>query len=314
MVNIGQIGAGSWGQNLLRNFFNLKECSVKVCCDKNQEVLEKVKSTYNNKIKVTSSFDDLLKKHDLDAVVVATLPATHASFTIKALSCGKHVFVEKPLALKIEDAKEMVKAAKKNKKRPLCQGKHRRDAAHHRAAPPLRRPPWCLLRLRHHRPGKPRGGRSGLGRGGRECAAGVAREAVQPRCPQAGLCGGPQPLFHAAAHARADGRRRQIHPMGQSRLRSHGPRMRRPPPAPAFRHRARTRLSPRGAAPNRRRPARMQIEVRALRNPVAGGESLARKYAGVPRHWPESPAIPSIAMISAPRSLQQPPGRVNSGP
>lgn len=116
MIKVGQIGIGAWGQNLLRNFSSLKDCSLKICCDKNRAAAEKIRHNYNNKIKVTDNFDDLLKDQDLDAVVVATLPATHAHFTIKAFSHGKHVFVEKPLALKLEDAKEMIKAAKRYKK------------------------------------------------------------------------------------------------------------------------------------------------------------------------------------------------------
>lgn len=116
MVNIGQIGIGMWGRNLLRNFANLPDCRVKVCCDQNAGALESIKSLYNHKIKVTCEFNDLLSDKSIDAIVVATLPETHAEFSIKALSCGKHVFVEKPLALSVKDAKEMIKAAKVNKR------------------------------------------------------------------------------------------------------------------------------------------------------------------------------------------------------
>lgn len=116
MINLGQIGIGVWGQNLLRNFSGLPGCSMKICCDKNKSLLEKARLSYNNKLKVTVNFDDLLKDPQLDAIVVATLPATHAYFTIKALSCGKHVFVEKPLALKLDDAIQMIKAARRYKK------------------------------------------------------------------------------------------------------------------------------------------------------------------------------------------------------
>jgi predicted dehydrogenase len=116
MVKLGQIGVGVWGQNLLRSFSSLKDCSVKVCCDKNRVALERIKHNYGNRIRLTDDFGSLLKEPDLDAVIVTTLPATHAHFAIKALNKGKHVFVEKPLALKVEDAKDMIKAAKKNKK------------------------------------------------------------------------------------------------------------------------------------------------------------------------------------------------------
>ncbi|PIQ89608.1 MAG: hypothetical protein COV72_01985 [Candidatus Omnitrophica bacterium CG11_big_fil_rev_8_21_14_0_20_42_13] len=116
MIKVGQIGAGAWGRNLLRNFAALSNCQVKVCCDKDAKVLNAIRAQYNDKISTTSRFEDLLGDNELDAVVIATLPQTHADFAIKALSCGKHVFVEKPLALKVEDAEKMLAAAEKNKR------------------------------------------------------------------------------------------------------------------------------------------------------------------------------------------------------
>lgn len=116
MITLGQIGAGAWGRNLLRNFSNLSECRLKICCDQDTGVLANIKNQYNDKIKVTSSFGELLKDPQIDAIVIATPPETHADCSIKALKCGKHVFVEKPLALNINDAEEMIKAAEKNKR------------------------------------------------------------------------------------------------------------------------------------------------------------------------------------------------------
>lgn len=116
MITVGQIGVGVWGQNLLRNFFNLKDCSVKICCDKNKTSLERVNTAYNSRIKITDDYNVLLKDKEIDAIIVATLPATHAHFAIKALKSGKHVFVEKPMALDVSSATEMIKTAKKYKK------------------------------------------------------------------------------------------------------------------------------------------------------------------------------------------------------
>lgn len=116
MITLGQIGVGTWGQNLLRNFYNLKDCRMRICCDKNKDILDKIKSQYAGNIKVTDSFDDLINNPQLDAVVIATLPITHSHFALKALSSGRHVFVEKPLALDVSEAKEMIRIAKKNRK------------------------------------------------------------------------------------------------------------------------------------------------------------------------------------------------------
>lgn len=116
MITLGQIGAGTWGRNLLRNFAGLPNCRLKACCDKNTKVLESIRAQYNDKIKVTQDVDDLLKDPGIDAIVVATLPETHARFSIEALKNGKHVFVEKPLALDIAQAEEMIRVAEKNKR------------------------------------------------------------------------------------------------------------------------------------------------------------------------------------------------------
>jgi len=116
MVTLGQIGVGTWGQNLLRNFYNLKDCHMKICCDKNKDILDRIKTLYAGNIKVTDSFDNLIDDSQIDAVVIATLPITHCHFAIKALTSGRHVFVEKPLALDISEAKEMIRIARRNRK------------------------------------------------------------------------------------------------------------------------------------------------------------------------------------------------------
>lgn len=115
VVTLAQVGVGAWGQNLIRNFYNIADCCVTVCCDKSKSALDKIRTQYNN-INLTESFEDILKDPGIDAVVIATLPVTHSHFAIKALSKGKHVFVEKPLALTLEDAHAMLATAKKFKR------------------------------------------------------------------------------------------------------------------------------------------------------------------------------------------------------
>src|SRR3989338_2579408 len=116
MITLAQVGAGAWGQNHIRTFSGLKDCHLKVCCDSRKEVLKKIETVYNRKFKLTADYDDILQDKDIEGVVVATPASTHASLAIEALSYGKHVFVEKPLALNIEDGKKMVEAARKSKR------------------------------------------------------------------------------------------------------------------------------------------------------------------------------------------------------
>ena len=116
MISLAQVGVGAWGQNHIRTFSSLKDCNLKICCDKRKEALEKIETIYNRKLKFTTHFEDILKDRDIEAVVIATSASTHASLAIEALSAGKHVFVEKPLALSLEDGKRVQEAAQKNKR------------------------------------------------------------------------------------------------------------------------------------------------------------------------------------------------------
>ncbi len=114
MLKLGQIGAGIWGSNLLRNFSGESNARVVVCCDKDRRKLEKMKSQYPD-IAVTQDADDLFTKFGLDAVVIATHPSSHSALAETALRHGKHVFVEKPIALKSSDALKLCKLADKSK-------------------------------------------------------------------------------------------------------------------------------------------------------------------------------------------------------
>lgn len=116
MITLAQVGAGAWGQNHIRIFSSLKDCYLKICCDKRKETLKKISDNFNQELKLTTNFEDILQDDKVEAVVIATSASDHASLAIKALSSGKHVFVEKPLALNLQDSKEIIDVACKNKR------------------------------------------------------------------------------------------------------------------------------------------------------------------------------------------------------
>jgi len=70
-----------------------------------------------SKAKKFSDYDTALAELKPDVVSVNTLPDTHADFSIKAMKAGAHVFVEKPLALTVESAQEVIDTAKRLKKK-----------------------------------------------------------------------------------------------------------------------------------------------------------------------------------------------------
>lgn len=110
MITLGQVGLGYWGPNLLRNFIGLPQARVKAVCDLDERALVRVKEQYPD-LDCTTRPEDLLLDPEIDAVVVTTSAGTHFSVVQAALEAGKHVFVEKPIALSIEDAEEMVRIA-----------------------------------------------------------------------------------------------------------------------------------------------------------------------------------------------------------
>lgn len=110
MLKIGVIGCGYWGPNLIRNFTQIKDSEVRICADLNENRLGHMKSLYPH-LEVTQDYSALLKRDDLNAIVVATPPDTHHKFAMEALAAGKHVFVEKPLAVTGTECSEMVALA-----------------------------------------------------------------------------------------------------------------------------------------------------------------------------------------------------------
>jgi UDP-2-acetamido-3-amino-2,3-dideoxy-glucuronate N-acetyltransferase len=110
--SIAVIGSGYWGKNLVRNFFQLGV--LKLICDKNEKILNQFKKEYND-VETCLNLEDVFGHEDVKAVVVATPAESHFEIACKALSAGKHVFVEKPLSLNEKEGQDLVELAEKNK-------------------------------------------------------------------------------------------------------------------------------------------------------------------------------------------------------
>jgi len=113
LLRIGVVGCGYWGPNLIRNFNQLQNSEVVMCADMDEVRLAHMRSLYPH-IKTTRTFEDLLAGNIVDALVIATPPDTHHPLAMAALRAGKHVFVEKPLALSTVEATDMLSEANKN--------------------------------------------------------------------------------------------------------------------------------------------------------------------------------------------------------
>ena len=109
---VAVIGCGYWGQNLVRVFHSLG--SLQLICDPLPEGRQTA-AGIAPAVPIVEHFDDVLRT-DIDAVVIATPAVTHSQLTIKALAAGKHVFVEKPLAVSVQEGEEIVKLAESRSK------------------------------------------------------------------------------------------------------------------------------------------------------------------------------------------------------
>jgi predicted dehydrogenase len=110
-LNIAGIGVGGMGAN------NLRQCAdenIVALCDVDQDYAAKTFSTYP-KAKIYVDFREMLEKQkDIDAVIIATPDHTHAMIGMAAMRAGKHVYIQKPLAHSIYEARLLTETARQN--------------------------------------------------------------------------------------------------------------------------------------------------------------------------------------------------------
>ncbi len=107
-AKVGVVGCGYWGKNLVRNFWELG--SLGAMCDTDRACLDRLKKTYP--VEVVVEFQDLLAMPEIEAVALAAPAAQHFDLARRALTSGKDVFVEKPLALSPSEGEELVEIAR----------------------------------------------------------------------------------------------------------------------------------------------------------------------------------------------------------
>jgi predicted dehydrogenase len=112
VLNIGVIGYGYWGPNLVRNFSELDEARVHTVADLNPQVLDIVAKRYPA-TKTTTDTMAMIHDPEIDAVAIATPVSTHFSLALAALRAGKHVWLEKPMTETSLQARALVDEAEK---------------------------------------------------------------------------------------------------------------------------------------------------------------------------------------------------------
>ncbi len=110
MTRVAQIGCGYWGPNLIRNFMSLTNAELTMVCDRDRGRLEYIQALHPG-VRTCTDLDEVLAADSVEAVSLATPAATHYQLGMKCLQAGKHLFVEKPLALRSEHCEEMIAEA-----------------------------------------------------------------------------------------------------------------------------------------------------------------------------------------------------------
>ena len=110
-LNLALVGLGYWGNNLLRAFGATPGTRITALCDRDERRLARLDASHAGARRVTE-YAEVFTTADVDAVVLATPPASHHALALVALRAGKHVWVEKPLALTAAHGRELVDAAR----------------------------------------------------------------------------------------------------------------------------------------------------------------------------------------------------------
>ncbi|MBW2058454.1 MAG: Gfo/Idh/MocA family oxidoreductase [Deltaproteobacteria bacterium] len=112
MITIGIIGCGYWGPNLIRNYTQLAQSRMLMCCDLDRKKLDRMEALYPG-IVTTDDFKRLINNPEIDAIGIATPVFTHYELAKEALLHDKHVFVEKPLCHNSEACLDLIRLAEK---------------------------------------------------------------------------------------------------------------------------------------------------------------------------------------------------------
>ena len=111
-TRVAVVGCGYWGKNLVRNFAELG--ALAAICDLDQEAAGALAARYNSKL---VDLDAVLSNTSVAGVAIAAPAVSHAALARRAIEAGKHVFVEKPLALKVDEAEALCALAERHARR-----------------------------------------------------------------------------------------------------------------------------------------------------------------------------------------------------
>ena len=111
-VRVAAVGCGYWGKNLVRNFAQVG--ALAAICDPNRAAAEELADRYRAPV---GEFEAVLRDANIAGVAIAAPATLHAELARRAIEAGKHVFVEKPLALTLAEAERLCTLAERSDRR-----------------------------------------------------------------------------------------------------------------------------------------------------------------------------------------------------
>src|SRR6059058_1412080 len=111
-INVGVIGCGYWGPNLVRNFKALTSCRLKAICDVNESRLRHLRTLYSD-IDAQTDAATLINDPEVHALTIATPVAYHYNLAKASLLAGKHTLIEKPMASSSAECEELIEIAER---------------------------------------------------------------------------------------------------------------------------------------------------------------------------------------------------------
>lgn len=118
-LGAGIIGCGAVAEEYIKAFQKDERSEIRALVSRNRANAERYQDKYGMKCNVENDADIMLKEDDIDIVVVCTPHNTHTKYVVAAAETGKHVIIEKPVALTMEDVRKQQEAVKKSNVKTL---------------------------------------------------------------------------------------------------------------------------------------------------------------------------------------------------
>ncbi len=112
-VKFGIIGIGNMGSAHVGFINAIANAELTAVCDINPEAFKRINDETRSRIETYTDSEEFFAKAEVDAVIVAVPHYSHPDLAIRAMECGKHVIVEKPIAVHKSEAERLIKEAAK---------------------------------------------------------------------------------------------------------------------------------------------------------------------------------------------------------